>query len=111
VDLQVKSQADRLINKFKAHVVAKDCTQIEGIDHKETFSHVVRFDSIRLFLALVAHLDLGLFWIDVKTNFLNGNLEEGIYMDQPIGFISNDQDDKVCHPKKSIYSFKQSSRS
>ena len=59
---------------------------------------------------LVAHLDLELFQMDMKTAFLNGNLEEEIYMDQPIGFVSKGQEDKVCHLKKSIYGLKQSSR-
>jgi len=48
--------------------------------------------------------------MNVKTTFLNGNLEEEIYMDQPIGFVSKEQEDKICHLKKSIYSLKQSSR-
>ena len=56
--------------------------------HEETFSPVVRFASIRLLLALVAHLDLELFQMDVKTAFINENLEEEIYMNQPIGFVS-----------------------
>jgi len=61
--------------------VAKGFTQIEGVDYEEIFSPVVRIASIRLLLALVAHLDLGLFQMDVKTAFLNGNIEEEIYMD------------------------------
>ena len=69
--------------------MTKSFTQIKAIDYEETFSHVVRFASIRLLLALVAHLDLELFQMDVKTAFLNGNLEEEIYMDQPIDFVSN----------------------
>jgi len=66
---------------FKARLVVKGFIQIEGVDYEETFSPMVRFVSIRLLLALVAHLDLELFQIDVKTAFLNGSLEEGIYMD------------------------------
>jgi len=61
--------------------VAKRFTQIEGVDYEETFSSVVRISFIRLLLALVAHLDLELFQMDVKTAFLNENLEEEIYMD------------------------------
>jgi len=76
-----------MIDKFKAHLVAKRFTQIEGVDYEETFSHAVRIASVRLLLALVAHLDLQLFQMDVKTAFLNGNLEEEIYMDQPIDFV------------------------
>ena len=68
--------------------MAKGFTQIEGIDYEETFSPIVMFFSIHLLLALVAHLDLELFQLDVKTAFLNGNLKEEIYMDQPIGFVS-----------------------
>jgi len=88
----------------------KDFTQIEGIDYEETFSHVVRFASIRLLLALVAHLDLELFQMDVKTAFLNGNLEKDIYMDQPINFVSKGQEDNLYCLKRSIYGLKQSSR-
>jgi len=85
-------------------------TQIEGIDYEKTFSPVVRFAFIRLLLAPVAHLDLELFQMDLRTAFLNGNLQEEIYMDQPIGFVSKGQEDKVCRPKRSIYGLKQSSR-
>jgi len=49
--------------------------------------------------------------MDIKTAFLNGNLEKEIYMDQPIGFVSNCEEDKVCHLKISIYGLKQSSKS
>jgi len=68
--------------------VAKGFTQIEGIDYEETFSPMVRFASICLLLAMVAHLDLELFQMDIKTACLNFSLEEDIYMDQPIGFVS-----------------------
>ena len=71
---------------------------------------MVRIASIRLLPALIAHLDLELFQMDVKITFLNENLEEEIYMDQPIGFVSKGQEEKVCHLKRSIYGLKQSSR-
>ena len=71
---------------------------------------MVRFASIRLLLAPIAHLDLELFQMDVKTIFFNGNLEEEIYMDQHIGFVSKGQEDKVYCLKRFIYGLKQSSR-
>jgi len=68
--------------KFKTDLVVKGIAQIEGIYYKETFfSHVVIFVYIRLLLALVAHLDLMLLQMDIKTAFLNGNHEENIYVD------------------------------
>ena len=90
--------------------MAKGYTQVEGVDYEETFSPVVRLASIHLLLALVAHLDLELFQKDVKIAFLNGSLEEEIYMVQPFGFVSKGREDKVCRLKKSIYGLKQSSR-
>ena len=78
---KIKLWGDGSIDMFKARLVTKGFTQIEGIDYEETFSPVVKFTPIHLFLALVAHLDLELFQMDVQTAFLNGNLEEEIYMD------------------------------
>ena len=63
----------------------------------------MRTASIRPFLALVVHLNLELFQMDVKTAFLNGSLEEEIYMDQLVSFASNGREDKVCRLKRSIY--------
>ena len=77
-----------------ARLVVKGLTEIEGINYKEKFSSMVRFTSTRLLLALVGHLDLELIQMDINIAFLS-NLEEHIYMDQPISFVSKKQEDKV----------------
>ena len=78
----------------------------EGSDYKETFSPVAMIKSIRILLAIVNHMGYEIWQMDVKTAFLNGSLDETIYMVQPEGFIK-----KVCKLQKSIYGLKQASRS
>ena len=98
------------IERFKAPLVAKGFTQREGIDYNETFSPVSCKDSFRIIMALVAHYDLELHQMDVKTTFLNGDQEENVYMAQPKGFIVEGKERMGCHLKKSIYGLKQASR-
>ena len=67
--------------------------------------------SIRIFLSIAACLDYEIWHMDIKTAFLNGNLEEDIYMQQPEGFVAGKKDNLVCKLQKSIYGLKQASRS
>ena len=96
--------------KYKSRVVARGFSQREGVDYNEIFSPVVRHTSIRVLLALVAHQDLELEQLDVKTAFLHGELEEEIYMTQPDGFRVPGKEDYVCKLRKSLYGLKQSPR-
>lgn len=105
--LKIKRKADGSVERYKARLVAKGFTQVEGVDYEETFSAVVRFASIRIILAMVASFDLELYQMDVKTAFLNGELDEEIYMDQPAGFVVEEEAHKVCRLRRSIYGLKQ----
>ena len=71
---------DGNVETFKARLVARGYTQKEGIDYEETFSPVAMLKSIRILLSIIAHYDYEIWQMDVKTKFLNGNLEEEIYM-------------------------------
>ena len=83
---------------------------MEGIDFEETFSPVVKFVSVRVILAIVAQYDMELHQMDVKMTFLNGNLDEKIYMVQLEGYVAEGQEKRVCRLRKSIYELRQASR-
>ena len=105
-----KRDAEGNVERYKARLVAQGFTQKDGIDYDETFSPVVRFESIRTIIALAARHNLQLHQIDITTAFLNGTLEEVIYMKQPEGFEVKGKEHIVCKLKKSIYGLKPSPR-
>jgi hypothetical protein len=90
--------------------VAKGFTEREGIDYTETFSPVSYKDYLRIIMALVAHYDLELHQMDVKTTFLNWDLLENVSMAQPKGFTIKGKEHMRCHLRTSIYGLKQASR-
>lgn len=92
----------------KARLVVKGCSQRKGIDYEETFAPVVRYTSLRFLFAMAAKNKLMIHQLDAVTAFLNGDLEEQIFMVQPEGF--DDGSGRVCSLKKSLYGLKQSSR-
>ena len=106
-----KMDMDGNMTTYKARLVAKGFTQVQGIDYDETFSPVAMFKSIRILLAIAAFYDYEIWQMDVKTAFLNGNLEEDVYMVQPRGFEDPKNSSKVCKLHRSIYGLKQASRS
>ncbi|KAM1443641.1 hypothetical protein ACFX2I_039895 [Malus domestica] len=107
---KTKRDSNGNIERHKARLIAKGFTQREGVDYKETFSPVSTKDAFRVVMAIVAHFDLALHQMDVKTAFLNGDLEEDIYMKQPEGFEVKGREKLVYKLKKSIYGLKQASR-
>ena len=100
-------KTDGSIDKYKARLVAKGYKQKEGLDYFDTYSLVTRITSILMLIAIAALHNLEIHQMDVKTAFLNGDLNEEIDMDQPEGFISLGKEKKVCRLIKSLYGLKQ----
>ena len=105
-----KRRLDGKVETFKARLVAKGYTQKERINDEETILPVAMLKSIRILLAVTASLDYEIWKMDVKTTFLNGSLDEDIYMQQPKGFIARGQEHMACKLQRSIYGLKQASR-
>jgi hypothetical protein len=105
-----KVGADGSVERYKARLVAQGYSQQYGLDYDETFSPVVRGESVRTVIAMAAKNNLVLHQMDVTTAFLNGTLKEEVYMKQPEGFVTKGKEHLVCKLKKSIYGLKQSPR-
>ena len=98
---------DGSIEKFKAKLVVVSYTQKKRIDYFKTYSLVAKIAIIRILIALTTIHNLAIHQMDVKMAFLNGDLEEEIYMEQPEGHVFRSQENKVCKLKKSLYGLKQ----
>ena len=95
------------IERYKGRFVAKGFRQIAGVDYFDTIAPVVRYESIRLLLTLVASLDLEVLQVDAVTAFLNGRLVEEVYLKQPQGFVIPGKEDQVYRLHRAIYGLKQ----
>ncbi|GKE77568.1 retrotransposon protein, putative, ty1-copia subclass [Tanacetum coccineum] len=98
------------ILKNKAQLVARGYRQEDGIDFEESFAPVARIKDIRIFLAFVAHMNIIVYQIEVKTAFLNGILREEVYVSQLDWFVDQDNLNHVYKLKKSLYGLKQAPR-
>jgi transposase InsO family protein len=105
-----KLNEDGQVTRNKARLVCKGYAQVEGIDFEETFSPVSRMEAIRLLLAYACSKNIKVYQMDVKSTFLNGELEEEVYIEQPEGFQLSENTDYVCKLKKALYGLKQAPR-
>lgn len=106
--LKIKLKPGGKLDRYKARLVVRSFKQEEGRDYDEKFSPMARFESIRVILALAASERMHKMQFDIKTAFLNGTLEEDIYMKQPQGFENGTG--RVCKLQKSLYGLKQAAR-
>lgn len=103
---QTKLKSDRCLDKYKAWFFAKGHTQIEGIDYVETVSLFIKSKAIKIVLSLAFSLGWDLKQLNINNAFLNGALEETIYMKQPIGFEDKTYLDQVCKLTKALFGLK-----
>jgi hypothetical protein len=100
---KIKHAADGSIEKYKERFVARGFSQKEGEDYDETFSPVARYTSIRSIISIAFVMGWKLHQMDVKTSFLNGVIEEEVYIEQPQGFVIHGKESHVCKLKKALY--------
>ena len=107
---RLKYHSDGRVQRLKARLVAKGCSQQPGVNFHETFAPVARLDTIRTITTVATQKDWLLYQLDIKSAFLNGKLEEEIYVEQPQGFVVDGEENKVYKLKKALYGLKQAPR-
>jgi hypothetical protein len=98
------------LTRNKARLVCKGYAQVEGIDFEETFSPVARMEALRFLLAYACSKNIKMYQMGINSSFLNGELEEKVYIEQPEGFQLSKNTDYVCKLKKAFYGLKQDPR-
>ncbi|MCO5566892.1 hypothetical protein L7F22_020575 [Adiantum nelumboides] len=107
---KVKRKQDGTVDRYKARLVAKGYAQQKGIDYDETFAPTSCASTVRSLVAIAAHHNWKVHQLDIKTTFLNGDLQEEVYVSQPSGFVVKGQEQKVCRLRKALYGLKQAPR-
>ena len=107
---KVKFNSSGDIEKYKARLVAKGFVQKYSIDYEETFAPMAKMPTVRIILTLSAAQGWKVFQLDIKSVFLNGDLNAEIFMNQPEGFVVKGKESFVCKLKKSLYGLKQAPR-
>ncbi len=107
MDLQTKNESGWYYWQIQGKTCSKRLQIKKGLDYFDTYSPVTRITSIRMLITLAAVYGLEIHQMDVKNIFLNGELEEEIYIEQPEGFVVPGKDNKVCKLIKSLYGLKQ----
>ena len=105
-----KLNEDGKVSRNKARLVCKGYSQEEGINYGETFAPIARLEGVRTILAYAAHKGFKVYQMDVKSTFLNGILDEEVYIEQLESFIDPDKRNMVCKLHKALYGLKQPPR-
>jgi hypothetical protein len=104
---KLKHVADGSIEKYKARFVTRGFSQFEGVDYDGTFASVAIYTSIRSVISIAAEMGWKIHQMDVKTTFLNGLIQEEVYIEKPLEFEVHERESHVCRLKKTLYGMKQ----
>jgi hypothetical protein len=99
---KIKHIVDGSIDRQNMRFVARGFSQVEGIDYEETFSPLARYTFIHMIISPATYMGWRVHQMDVKTTFLNGEIEEEVYIKQPYGFVIHEKESHVCRLKKGL---------